>query len=143
MINKIRSQTNNSRILSQVWLIGALGIISGCLTLGLLMWTLGGIKADRADAVAYDMALTEVNGQYTVNVAAAREDLTRILAGADSSPTGPLWADQLQTQVERAQKLFVNTANPREFDSISELIDRLHATYQASSAWREETNSGE
>lgn len=139
------ASTNRGRIVRHVWLIGAFGFMSACLTLGLLGWSLYSVRENWDKANTLDHEITKAHDKYNKFTAQVRKRLTLALTDLESPDPDDAWVDRMDALVVQMRQLAADYSDhgAGAFDTLPSLIDRLRDTQHDIITWRDETRQNQ
>ncbi|MBW1843068.1 MAG: hypothetical protein JRJ05_01910, partial [Deltaproteobacteria bacterium] len=120
----------------QVWILTALGLLGGALTLAIFGWNLREIETEREKIDAVQTELTLLVASSNELLAHLREEFVRTLSGSDDAAPDSNWLADLQHLIDRVRREASDTAISEQLDLLTGELVGLGELHRRSIAWR-------
>ncbi len=127
----------------QVWILAALGLLGGALSLGIFGWNLWEISAERDEIDAVQTELTLLVTSSNANLAHLREELMRTLSASEDTAPESDWLADLQQVIDRVRREASDSAISEQLDQLDGELVGLGELHRRSAAWSRGYKAGE
>jgi signal transduction histidine kinase/DNA-binding response OmpR family regulator len=119
----------------QVWILTALGLLGGALTLAIFGWNLREIETEREKIDAVQTELTLLVASSNELLAHLREEFVGTLSGSDDTAPESDWLSDLQQLIDRVRREASDTAISEQLDELAGKLVGLGELHRRSIAW--------